>query len=509
MTAIRDNTTSSPEVLLEACDIDQDTDYTIVLRIDYDSMNKYPAKQHARRVAAQFNVTGGLIYLTGQQTRLLEDSDQSRPFRQRRYFFYLSGVDEADCHLTYDIRRDKLILFVPNFDVRRAIWMGPTLRPEDALSRYDVDGVEYFEALDQYLAHWSQNNPDPLIYVLHESQKPPAVFAVGLEPQYDSSKLLPAMDACRVIKDDHEIGLIKRANEVTTAAHTAVLQNVSRMQNEAEIHGTFLQTCVSQGAHSQAYEIIAASGENAATLHYTKNNELLKGRQLVCLDAGAEWNCYACDVTRTFPLSCQWPSEEAREIYEIVQLMQEECISRIKQGVRFRDLHLLAHDIAIEQLLRLGILRGTVDELRPTGVSMVFFPHGLGHHLGLEVHDVSPESINALQNNKEGLQGENAVEACMEFLTEMSPCTQSAPTLKAGMVLTVEPGIYFSRLALKEAKRGFWKDLIDMDVVERYIPVGGVRIEDDILVTKDGYENLTTAPKGAAMLEVIRQAAGV
>lgn len=316
----------------------------------------------------------------------------------------------------------------------------------------------------------------------------------------DVERLLPAMDAARGIKDEHEIQLIRRANEVSALAHRWVLENIHKMSNEAEIEALFLDTCIANGAKNQAYEIIAGSGENAATLHYVKNNEPLKGRQLVCLDAGAEWNCYASDVTRTFPLTGYWPSAEARDIYHVVQTMQEECIKRIRRGVRFLDLHVIAHIWAIRGLMQLGILKGGDEfELRESGVSRIFFPHGLGHHVGLEVHDVSEKPIMA-QNNDYSMH--SSIVPTVSFI----PCTAifSATPLEEGMVVTVEPGIYFSRYALANAKTLPIARYIDFEVAERYIPIGGVRIEDDILVTAHGYENLTTAPKGEEMLEIIR-----
>lgn len=306
------------------------------------------------------------------------------------------------------------------------------------------------------------------------------------------------MDTCRAIKDEHEISLIRRANEVSAAAHVAVLRGIQKMSNERHIEGVFLNTCVSLGAHKQAYHTIAASGANAATLHYSKNNEPLKGRQFVCLDAGAEWNCYASDVTRTFPITSQWPGAEAKQIYRLVQDMQESCIVRVKEGVRYLDLHILAHNILIRGFIAIGIFKGgTLEEIRKSGASTLFFPHGLGHHIGLEVHDVSPESIMAQDND---YYSDNV----LILPANLSPCTTSSPTLKSGMVVTIEPGIYFSQIALDNAKQEQLK-YVDMDLVKIYMPVGGVRIEDDILVTKTGYENLTTAPKGDAMLEIIRQ----
>ncbi|CAG8138073.1 unnamed protein product [Penicillium olsonii] len=459
------------------------------------SCDKYPAKQHARRVAQKLGASQGLIFLSGQPTINLRDSDQSRPFRQRRYFYYLSGADEADCALTYDIERDLLTLFVPDFDLHRAIWMGPTLSREEAQDRYDVDYVRYHTSLQYELQEWLDDRKQGSeLYLIHESEKPntlPKDLTVNL------ASLMPAMNAARGIKDEYEIRMIRKANRVSGLAHRKILESIKSFSNESQIEGSFLDTCISHGARNQAYQIIAASGPNAAVLHYDRNNESLHKKPLVCLDAGAEWNCYASDVTRTFPLTGEWPSKYVRDIYKLVERMQEETIRRIGKGVRYRSLHDLAHDIAIEGLLALGVLQGAVDEVRDSGASKVFFPHGLGHHVGLEVHDVSEGSIMALGASRRQHWSSDY----------LSPCTLSAPLLEEGMVVTVEPGLYFSPLALNNARKQPCAKYINFDVAEEYVHIGGVRIEDDILVTATGYENLTTAPKGEEMLAVIRGSA--
>lgn len=470
--------------------------YSVQLQMTEGDYGKYPAKQHARRVAAKLGATHGLIYLVGQRTLNWADSDQERPFRQGRYFYYLSGVDEADCYLTYDIQTGLLTLYVPNFDLHRAIWNGPTVTQEEAQARYDVHRVYYFASLQGHLERWvGEHNQSP-IYILHDSQKPNLSIPPG-DLWLDAERLQPAINAARGVKDDHEIQLIRQANLISGLAHRKILENIHRMANETEIEGLFLDTCVSHGAKNQAYGLIAGSGENAAVLHYVKNNDPLNGRQLVCLDAGAEWNCYASDVTRTFPLTGAWPSAHARDIYDLVEEMQEECIRRIQPGVRFLHLNVLAHHIAIRGLQRLGVLRdGTVKEIRESGASKILFPHGLGHHVGLEVHDVSEREITALEDK----------DPCFNY-GHHSPCTVSAPVLEEGMVVTVEPGIYFSRLALANAQEHpAVAKYIDFEVARGYLPVGGVRIEDDILVTGsgEGYENLTTAPKGDEMLKIIQ-----
>jgi Xaa-Pro dipeptidase len=456
------------------------------------------AKQHARNVARKLGASHGLIFLAGQPTINLRDSDQARPFRQRRYFYYLSGVDEPDCTLTYDIALDLLTLYVPDFDLHRAIWMGPTLSREDAQDRYDIDRVLYQSSLKPELESWlSQRVQNSSLYMVHESETPDGL---PTELPLNTKQLMPAMDAARGVKDEYEIRMIRQANKVSSLAHRRILERITKMSNESEIEGLFLDTCISHGARNQAYQIIAASGPNAAVLHYDRNNESLHQKPLVCLDAGAEWNCYASDVTRTFPLTGEWPNQYVRDIYKLVERMQEECIKQIRRGTRYLSLHDLAHDIAIDGLLALGVFKGgNHAEVRASGASKVFFPHGLGHHVGLEVHDVSESSIMAMHPDFDHEQYGPVLSPY-----NLSPCTVSAPLLEEGMVLTVEPGLYFSPLALANARKQPFAKYIDFDVAAKYVPIGGVRIEDDILVTANGYENLTTAPKGDEMLAIIR-----
>lgn len=322
--------------------------------------------------------------MRGRQSTSLEDSDQPEPFRQRRYFYYLSGVDFEDCHATYDIGNDDLRLFIPAVNEAEVIWLGPTPSIKECEEKYDVDRVDVATSINSYIIEWLSRTQKPTIYILHENQSP-RMIALGhhwleilkIKKILNWTLLLPAMDAARVIKSDYEVVLIRRANEITSWAHRRVLAKLSGMTNETHIEAVFTGSCLHKGAKKQAYGVIAGSGENASTLHYVANNQSLDGRQLVCLDAGCEWECYASDVTRTFPISGTF-SKEAKEIYDIVQEMQEECIKRIKPGVVYRDLHMLAMRIAVKGLMKLGILHnGTFQEVLPTGVA--FFPHGVSN----------------------------------------------------------------------------------------------------------------------------------
>ena len=366
------------------------------------------------------------------------------------------------------------------------------------LCRYDIDEAQTNSELFPNLKSWIKKKPKATIYILHQDHKPWIDI-----PKIDVEKLQPAMDKCRLVKDGYEIARIRRANKISDCAHRAVLEKLSHLESENQIQGVFEGTCISMLAKKQAYAPIIGSGVNAGILHYTKNDESLKGRQLICLDAGGEYENYASDVTRTFPICGHWPSNEARYIYEIVRQMQEYCISMLQPGVKFIELHYASHRIAIRGLLKLGILHnGSVEEIFEAGTSKGFYPHGLGHHLGLDVHDVL--SIPPLRYRETKVEDQCPV---LDLKHALAPCRHDQPSLEEGMVVTVEPGIYFNRYELERAylHSPAHSKYINADVLERYWAVGGVRIEDDLLITAHGYENLTTAPKGEEAMEIIRR----
>ncbi|KAF2396275.1 Creatinase/aminopeptidase [Trichodelitschia bisporula] len=500
------------------------------------AQEKYHSKSHSLRVAAALGASAGAIVLRGTSTTLWSDCDQYVPFRQARYFYYLTGCDEPDCALLYDIESRRVILFIPPRDDHAAIWSGPTITPEQAYARYEIDNVLEMEDLDEVVAQWMDAHPRDTLFVHPCEQFTAERFACRV----DSTSLLPAMDACRAIKTPQEIRLLQQANAVSAAAHTAVLRVISSLTNETEVEAAFLFACIATGAKHQAYGVIAASGANAATLHYGRNDEPLAGRQLLLLDAGAEYKLYASDVTRTFPISGHL-STEAGEIYGLVQAMQESCIARLRPGGAFVDLQVLAHAIAVEGLLKLGILRGERAAVLRAGVSLVFFPHGLGHHVGLDVHDViAGVPLMGATSDSKRMEHARARDTGDVRDTTSSAMTDAGPhesvfsdsfladdpdlvdhlrsmlvpprassllktRLAAGMVVTVEPGIYFSRVALRAAFADGRGRYIDGSVLGRYMGVGGVRIEDDIVITATGYDNITTAPKGEAALRIIRE----
>lgn len=262
------------------------------------------AKLHARSAAKQLGAKEGLIYLPGMPSKELEDSDQPETFRQRRYFYYLSGINFPDAVVTYNIQRDRLIAFIPPQNTgRNVIYNGLKPTRQEVAARSDFDQIALTSSLPDYLKHFAYREYGS-IFVLHKDQSPAGVVTdlmQGCTPGYlygcpvETSKLKGAMDAARVIKSPFEIKMLRRANAISAQAHVNALRSIRYLKNETEVEAIFAATSTAAGAKQQSYEIIAGSGENASTLHYVANNESLKGRQLVCLDAGADWECYASD----------------------------------------------------------------------------------------------------------------------------------------------------------------------------------------------------------------------
>ncbi|ODM20497.1 putative Xaa-Pro aminopeptidase pepP [Aspergillus cristatus] len=452
---------------------------------------KYPAKAHARRVAGYLQERGyggsGVIYLEAQKTRLIEDNDEAIPFRQRRFFYYLSGCLLPDSRLTYDIKSDKLTLYIPPIDPDEVIWSGLPMSPAQAQKLYDVDRVLSTSEVNFTLASIaSAHHGKAVAFAIADQISDDIKFQNFAETNL--SALKGAIELTRIIKDGYEIALLKKANDISAKAHIAAIEASKAATNEREIYGAFIATCIANGCTEQSYHPIVACGENGATLHYLKNNDDLvdpvtkQRKNNVLIDAGGEYRAYCADITRVFPLSGKF-TPETRQIYEIVLQMQYECIAELKDGVQWEDVHALAHRIAIKGLLKLGILRGSEDELFEKRVSVAFFPHGLGHYLGMDTHDTGG---NPNYDDKDPM---------FRYLRVRG-------NLPAGSVITVEPGIYFCRFIIEPFIHSpELKQYIDTEVLERYWKVGGVRIEDNVHITRDGYENLTTAPKAIEEVE--------
>jgi Xaa-Pro dipeptidase len=433
--------------------------------------NKYPAKEHARRTVRKLEelagaVSDAVIYLASSKTIYWPYCDQTQPIRQSRYFMYFTGVDDIpDCHVVYDIAKDALTLYLPPVDEESIMWSGLPVSLKQALATYDVDDVKHSTDLEKDLKAAGK------------------VISIELSEEYpivqESSVLLEALDETRMIKDDYELDLMRKAAQISDNSHLAVMSALPIETNEGHIHAEFIYHSMRQGSKIAAYSPICCSGTDCGTLHYVKNDQPLDNKQLVLIDAGAEWKTYASDVTRVFPINGEW-TKEARAIFDAVKDMQTQTMNGVKPGVEWDDLHLLAHKILIQHFLKLGIfVNGSEQDILASRVSTAFLPHGLGHMLGMDTHDTG------------GKANYDDPDVMFRYL-------RIRRKLQANMVVTVEPGIYFNKFLIEPFKSDpIASNLIDWEVLATYMPVGGIRLEDDVRVTEIGFENFTKITRDA------------
>nr|AAU09720.1 YFR006W [Saccharomyces cerevisiae] len=452
--------------------------------------HKYPAKEHNLRVKdlllnrnPKLSKISTAFFIAGEELEGNKYCDTNKDFRQNRYFYHLSGVDIPASAILFNCSTDKLTLFLPNIDEEDVIWSGMPLSLDEAMRVFDIDEALYISDLGKKFKELQDF----------------AIFTTDLDNVHDENiarSLIPsdpnffyAMDETRAIKDWYEIESIRKACQISDKSHLAVMSALPIELNELQIQAEFEYHATRQGGRSLGYDPICCSGPACGTLHYVKNSEDIKGKHSILIDAGAEWRQYTGDITRCFPTSGKFTAEH-REVYETVLDMQNQAMERIKPGAKWDDLHALTHKVLIKHFLSMGIFKKefSEDEIFKRRASCAFYPHGLGHMLGLDVHDVG------------GNPNYDDPDPMFRYLRIRRP-------LKENMVITNEPGCYFNQFLIKEflEKHPERLEVVDMSVLKRYMYVGGVRIEDDILVTKDGYENLTGITSDPDEIEKIVQ----
>jgi len=386
-----------------------------------------------------------VLFSAELQTR---SNDTEYPFRQNSNFYYLTGFKEDKSALIFvkDKRETKVYLFVYKKDKTEELWNGKRLGVDRAKELFDVDDVfqesQIAVKLKEFLVAKKRLYYD--FKLDYSKVKLLKRYAKNVESFNNAAPLIESM---RLIKSDAEIALIKEAIAITKKAHHRAIKKAPKRKYEYALQAELEYVFKRRGAQSDAYTSIVASGNNANTLHYIDNSARLKKETLILIDAGCEYNYYASDITRTISSSGSF-TESQKEIYSLVLDVEKEIISMIKPGVFRSDLQKRAEYLLCEGMVSLGILNGKVKKLLKKNKHKKYYPHGIGHWMGLDVHDQSP------YKDKKGKE----------------------IALKAGMVLTIEPGIYI--------------DENDKSVVKKYRGIG-IRIEDDILVTAQGYENLS------------------
>ncbi len=391
------------------------------------------------------NNSVGILYSASYKIR---SNDTEYPYRQNSNFYYLTGFKEDNSCLVIvkTTNTVKTILFVQAKDKVKELWNGKRLGEKEAKKIFLVDEVHVISDLESELKTFLQGSKNLYFDFNLEYSKVKLFkrYAKALAVHQNIALLINAM---RLIKSPSEIGLIKKAVKITKKAHHQAMKLSKSKKYEYELLAEIEYVFKSNGAYNDAYTSIVACGNSANTLHYIENNKPLVDNELILIDAGCEYEYYASDITRTIPVNGKF-TEAQQELYNMILDVQLKIIEMVKPEAIRSDLHKKSEELLCKGLIKLSILKGDYKKLIQKQEHKKYYPHGIGHWMGIDVHDECPYKYD----NGDEIQ------------------------LRKGMVLTIEPGIYI--------------DKDDKSVAKKYRGIG-IRIEDDILVTKNGYENLS------------------
>uniref|UniRef100_A0A672ZKN0 Xaa-Pro dipeptidase n=1 Tax=Sphaeramia orbicularis TaxID=375764 RepID=A0A672ZKN0_9TELE len=422
----------------------------------------------------------------GEQTqRYCTDTDLL--FRQESFFHWAFGVTEPDCLGAIDVDSGKSILFVPKLPESYATWMGEIFSKEHFKQKYAVDEVQFTCDIEFnmfyvcfFLSVQRGLNTDS------GSTCREASFQ-GIS-KYSVSHLL-LLFYSRLLKTDMELEVLRYTNRISSEAHKMVMKHVKPGQKEYEMESLFQHYCYSKGGmRHTSYTCICGTGNKCSIIYYghpgAPNDKTIFDGDMCLFDMGGEYYCYTSDITCSFPANGKFTADQ-RDIYEAVLKSSRTVMAAIKPGVKWTNMHRLADRVHLEELVKVCILRGSVEDMLKVHLGSVFMPHGLGHLLGIDVHDVGgyPEGVDRI--NEPGL--------CNLLMGR---------PVQERMVLTVEPGIYFIDYLLDQALANpVQSRFINNHVLARFRGFGGVRIEENITVTASGIEVLTCVPRTVEEIE--------
>jgi Xaa-Pro aminopeptidase len=432
-----------------------------------------------RRKRLKEQIGSGLVLFLGNEESPMNYPANPYHFRQYSSFLYFFGLDYPSISGVIDIEGDKDIVFGDDVTIEDIIWMGDQPLLKDKSLKAGVEETLPTNTLEDTLRNAIQAGRK--IHFL-PPYRPEIVSKLSqllglhnnIVKDYISQPFIKAVVAQRSIKIQEEIEEMEKALDVSYEMYTSAMKMANSGVYEREIVGRMEGIALSAGCHMAFPTILTVNGQ---TLHnHYHGNVLEKGRLVVC-DSGAESPMhYASDITRTIPVDGEFTNRQ-KEIYEIVLETQMMAIQAIKPNVNYRDIHIQAAKTIASGLKDVGLIKGDVDEAVKNGVHAMFFPHGLGHQIGLDVHDMEDLGENFVGYDKKFKRSDQFGLAYLRFARE----------LEEGLVLTVEPGIYFiPALIDKWRAENKYPEFIDYDKAEGYKDFGGIRIEDDVLVTKDG-----------------------
>ena len=427
-----------------------------------------------RRQALLAKMQPGSAALIFAAPEAIRSNDSEYPYRQSSDFWYFTGFNEPEALLVLiksDDTHNHSVLFNRVRDLTAEIWFGRRLGQEAAPEKLGVERALAFSEINEQL-YQLLNGLDVVYHAQGEYTYADDIVFAALDKLRKGSRQnltapasltdwRPVVHEMRLFKSPEEIAVLRRAGEISALAHTRAMEKCRPGLFEYQLEGEILHEFSRHGARFPSYNTIVGGGENGCILHYTENESELRNGDLVLIDAGCEYRGYAGDITRTFPVNGRFTPAQ-RAIYDIVLDSLETALSLFRPGTSIQEVTSVVVRIMVTGLVELGILKGEIDELIADNAHRAFFMHGLSHWLGLDVHDVGGYGVDRSR------------------------------TLEPSMVITVEPGLYIAP---------------DADVPAEYRGIG-IRIEDDIVITENGNENLTaTVVKKADDIEALMAAA--
>jgi len=451
-----------------------------------------------RRALLRKNMGSGLILLPGNVDAAFNYPANQYHFRQDSTFLYYFGLDHAGLAGVIDLDSGEDWIFGNDVDMDDIIWMGVLPSIEELSAKVGVTHTAPYADLDKMIAkvrslgreiHFT---PPYRGETMLELERLVRIPASGLKAK-SSVKLIQAVVAQRSIKDQYEIMEIEKAVDTAYLMHTTAMKMAMPGTWEQEIAGTIEGIALAHGGPVSFPVILTMNGQ---TLHNHDHSQILQQGRMMVVDAGCETSLhYASDLTRTVPVGLKFSGRQ-KSVYEAVLQANLKAIEAIKPGIFYKDVHLLAAGVMVDALKEVGLMKGNTQDAVAAGAHALFFPHGLGHMMGLDVHD-----MENLGQNYVGYDGEikPASQFGLAFL-------RLARRLQPGFVLTVEPGCYFIPALIDQWKaEGLHTDFINYAKAEKYKDFGGVRIEDDVLVTESGYRVLGKAvPKAVEEIENLK-----
>ncbi len=414
------------------------------------------------------------IVILPSSTEKIRNRDADYRFRQDSDFFYLSGFAEPESVLVLVPGREhgEFILFCRERDRAREIWDGYRSGPDGACKDFQADDAFPIADIDDILPGLIEGRERVYYSMGRDQQFDQQVMGwvnairsqvrAGATPPGEFLNLDHLLHDQRLFKRASEVHIMKKAAQISADAHCAAMQICEPGMYEYELEAELMHRFMRAGSRAAAYNSIVGSGDNACILHYVENTRQMKSGDLVLIDAGCELEHYASDITRTFPVSGKF-SKEQKAIYQLVLDAQAAAIDAVKPGNHWNEPHEVSVKVITEGLVKLGLLKGDIDTLIEEEKYKQFYMHKIGHWLGMDVHDV----------------GDYKIEGQWRML-------------EPGMVMTVEPGIYIAPDDETVAKK--WRGI-------------GVRIEDDVLITKTGYDILSIdVPKSVDEIEALMSA---